>query len=102
MIKFNKKSNNKLNIFKIFSIFIFFQGCSQYDDMAANNYKFNTSPVLYQQAQKTAQITVPKHMANNIEIQPLYVVPDDNTKLNGKLGVSAVPPTLDGKIKTYG
>lgn len=78
-------------------------GCSMfknYNNTADTDMAFDTNPNHYKKAKLAANTTVPEYIAKNIERQSLYPVPSQQG-LAGDLTITAVPPSLSGKIVEY-
>lgn len=76
-------------------------GCSLFKDGSMSS-EFNTSPDSYKQATVVPNVVIPKYIANNIDKQPLYLIPNLKSQSSQELKdekISIVPPTLIGQMK---
>lgn len=87
----------KLNILLAALLVCGLSSCAWFDSNSRHYSDFDTNPDKYKTAKMTKDITIPNYLAQNIENQPLYPIPQEKD-LSGDLNVRPVPPNLLGKI----
>lgn len=97
----NKIEKDYKKVISLFSILLL-ANCSYLGSDDYSNLEFNTNPNYYAEAKINNNTKIPKYIADNLDKEPFYPIPDEKTKLNGTIDINPVPPTLEGKIRTYG